>query len=234
MRYAPRLAAGTPAPAKRIMVKVATETVEGRHDFQRNASLADCQLPGCRSGADRSGRHEGIRHQCSRPTTRSKRGSACQTRRPASGIRKFMIASVEEAVMPEIPSGCGAARRLLGAVRCAARQQMAPEYLYEGAEGLLPAGHLCREGLLRDAGSSSIQTGTRRPSACPATATTSTMWPSTRGGSTIDPKAFRPVTDSPTRLRRRVEARGKHLYDNTEVCDPPAGRRRPVLSWVEA
>jgi uroporphyrinogen-III decarboxylase len=96
-----------------------------------------------------------------------------------------------------------------------------PSTLYEGAEGLLPPG-TCVE---RDSeGRWVLLDPDRNP--------TSFRMPRdgyyfddvafNACGSTIDPKAFRPVTGLTDEQLRAVEARGKHLYDNTEYA---------ILGW---
>ena len=134
---------------------------------------------------------------------------------------KFMIASVEEAVMQRFhldvaPLDISSA---LHDVR--PDSEWLPKTLYEGAEGLLPPDTAI--GMDAD-GRWMLLDEHRNP--------TSFRMPRdgyyfddvafNAPGSVIDPKAFRPVTGFTDELLRAVEARGKYLYENTEYA---------ILGW---
>jgi len=134
---------------------------------------------------------------------------------------KFMIASVEEAVMQRfhldvVPLDVSSA---LHDVR--PDSEWLPKTLYEGAEGLLPPGTAI--GMDAD-GRWILLDEHRNP--------TSFRMPRdgyyfddvafNAPGSVIAPRAFRPVTGFTDKLLRAVEARGKYLYENTEYA---------ILGW---
>jgi uroporphyrinogen decarboxylase len=130
---------------------------------------------------------------------------------------KFMIASVEEEVrqrfhLDVVPLDVSSAAQDL-----LPDSAWPPSTLYEGAEGLLPPG----TGIERDSdGRWALLDADGRP--------TSMRMPRDgyyfddiafdQRGATIDPAAFKPPTGYTDETLRAVEARGKHLYENTDYA----------------
>ena len=134
---------------------------------------------------------------------------------------KFMIASVEEAVMQRFHLDVAPLDISSALHDGRPDSEWLPKTLYEGAEGLLPPDTAI--GMDAD-GRWMLLDEHRNP--------TSFRMPRdgyyfddvafNAPGSVIDPKAFRPVTGFTDELLRAVEARGKYLYENTEYA---------ILGW---
>ena len=134
---------------------------------------------------------------------------------------KFMIASVEEAVMRRFHLDVAPLDVSSAPNDAQPDSKWLPSTLYEGAEGLLPPG-TCVE---RDSEGRWVLLD-------PDLNPTSFRMPRdgyyfddvafNARGLTIDPKAFRPATGLTDEQLRAVEARGQHLYDHTEYA---------ILGW---
>jgi uroporphyrinogen decarboxylase len=134
---------------------------------------------------------------------------------------KFMIASVEEAIrqrfhLDVVPLDVSSA---LYDVR--PDREWLPKTLYEGAEGLFPPGTAIdkdSEGRWMLLDHDGNLTTFRMP--CDGYYFDDMAFNSP--GSTIDPKAFRPVTGFTDEQLKAVETRGKYLHENTEYA---------ILGW---
>jgi hypothetical protein len=130
---------------------------------------------------------------------------------------KFMIASVEDAVMHRFHLDVAPLDVSSALHDIRADVEWLPMTLYEGAEGLLPPDVAVASD---EDGRWMLLDSQRRP--------TSFRMPRDGyyfddvtfnvPGAVIDPKAFRPVSGFTDELLRAAEMRGKHLYDNTEYA----------------
>ncbi|MFA5043693.1 MAG: uroporphyrinogen decarboxylase family protein [Kiritimatiellia bacterium] len=130
---------------------------------------------------------------------------------------KFMIASVEEAVMRRfhldvMPLDISSALSDMRPDR-----EWIPMKLYEGAEGILPPGTdigTDSEGRWVLLDQNRNQTSFRMPREGYYFDDIAFNEP----GATIDPKAFRPVTGFPDKQLKALQARGKFLYENSDYA----------------
>ena len=134
---------------------------------------------------------------------------------------KFMIASVEEAVMQRFHLDVAPLDISSAPYDVRPDSEWLPKTLYEGAEGLLPpdtAIGMDAEGRWMLLDQHRNPTSFRMPRDGYYFDDVAFNAP----GAAIDPKAFRPVTGFTDEQLRAVETRGRNLYENTEYA---------ILGW---